>query len=136
MSEQTTAAYSAAIPPAPTSTLLTWATLVEANPSLRSWERSAATAGSKGLVWWCRWASSSGQLRRDVSDAVGHEARPDVFYSALGIAQRKISDTCQAAAQQAREREAAELRRQATPQGPYPTGIPPRLGVLPQPNRS
>jgi hypothetical protein len=97
-----------------------WAALTVANPSLRSWERSAATAGSRSLSWWPKWASGSPLLRQDVSRAIGHEAPPDVFWSAMGIVQRKISDTYQVARQQAEQRQAAEARRQAAQQAPPP----------------
>ncbi len=50
---------------------VTWSALVQTNPSLASWERSAASAGSNGYAWWLRWALASRYLRVDVSAAVG-----------------------------------------------------------------
>jgi hypothetical protein len=116
-----TATTSTPTPPTPPGA--PWSALVQANPSLQSWERSAATAGSRGLSWWPVWAYASGQLRRDVAEAVGSEAPPDVLWSAIGIVQRKISeayDQGRQAAQQAEERTKAELRRQAAQTAPPP----------------
>jgi hypothetical protein len=108
-------------PPVPPG--LAWTTLTAANPSLRSWERSAATAGSRGLSWWVRWASTSPQLKTDVSAAVGHGAPVEAFRQALDLARRQIAEAYQeglSAAEQSRERERAELRRQAVQQAPPP----------------
>ena len=101
---------------------LAWTTLTAANPSLRSWERSAATAGSRGLSWWVRWASGSPLLRSDVSKATGSET-VEAYHEALAIVRRRIVesfDEGRQAAEQVREREAAELRRQAAQQAPPP----------------
>jgi hypothetical protein len=74
---------------------VTWSTLVEANPSLRSWERSAASAGSNGYGWWLRWAESSRYLRVDVSAAVFGDG--DAFHAAMATARRHLAEVFQAA---------------------------------------
>ena len=60
----TTDTYAPAVTTYAPPTPLTWQALTLANPSLLSWERSAAAAGAKQLGWWCRWASDSRILRR------------------------------------------------------------------------
>ncbi len=77
---------------------VTWQALTLANPSLQSWERSAATAGSKGLWWWRAWAMGSGFLSRDVREAIGgHDAPAEVFWAAMATAQRRVWETFEAA---------------------------------------
>jgi hypothetical protein len=103
---------------------LAWTTLTAANPSLRSWERSAASAGSRGLAWWCRWASGSPLLRGDVSKAIG-SASDETFWASLAVVRRRLAESFEqgrAAAEQAQERAKAAERRQAT----RPPAPPPR----------
>jgi hypothetical protein len=95
-----------------------WEALCEANPSLRSWERSAATAGSKQLGWWLRWAWQTPLFRRDINLAVGRDATDEVFFAALDVARRKIRETFEAgrvAAEQAKERERVAAARAPAP---------------------
>ncbi len=95
----------------------TWENLVEANPSLQSWLRSAPVAGGRGLLWWPQWAAGSSALRRDVSAAVGASATTREFWEAHGVALQQITaayDQGRQAAAQAQERTRAEARRQAT----------------------
>jgi hypothetical protein len=124
MTEQTLTTHSPATSTASTATYppgLAWTTLTAANPSLRSWERSAATAGSRQLGWWCRWATGSRALLSDVAQAIGPGQSDEVFHQALTVARARISEAYQSgvvAAQQARERQAIELRRQAAQAAP------------------
>ncbi len=123
----TTDTYAPAVTTYAPPTPLTWQALTLANPSLLSWERSAAAAGAKQLGWWCRWASDSRILRADISHAIGQEASSEVFWSAMGIVQGKLREGYQAgvtARQQAEEREAVAARQQAraTPPPPRPWG--------------
>jgi hypothetical protein len=97
-----------------------WCALVQGNPSLRSWERSATTAGAAGLAWWVRWASGSRYLLADVRAAIGDS---DGFHEALTVARTRISEAYQAgvvAREQAEERTKADARRQAVQQAPPP----------------
>ena len=103
---------------------VTWTTLPVANPSLRSWERSAATAGAAGLAWWPRWAWQTPLLRREISEVIGHGAPPEAFHEALTVVRSKISEAFEAgrqAAQQAAERTRAEARRTTAQQAPPPS---------------
>jgi hypothetical protein len=114
----TQATMTTSTPAAPSITSITWEDLCGRNGSLESWLRSATVAGSKGLGWWVRWASDSRALKSDINLAV---ATATVFHEALTVARSKISEAYQAgvvAAEQAREREAIELRRQAAQQAP------------------
>jgi len=126
MTEQTLTTHSPATSTASTATYppgLAWTTLTAANPSLRSWERSAATAGSRQLGWWCRWATGSRALLSDVAQAIGAGQSDEVFHQALTVARKQIKASFEAgvvARQQAREREAAEAQRQAAQQAPPP----------------
>ena len=116
-----TATTSTPTPPTPPGA--PWSALVQANPSLQSWERSAATAGSRQLGWWCRWATGSRALLSDVAQAIGAGQSDEVFHQALTVARKQIKASFEAgvvARQQAREREAAEAQRQAAQQAPPP----------------
>ncbi len=107
-----TYAYAPAVQPA-----LTWSALCDRNPSLRSWQRSAAAAGARRLSWWLQWAAGSSALRRDVSEAVGASATTREFWEAHGVALQQIAaayDQGRQAAAQAQERTRADARRQTT----------------------
>ena len=120
-----TATTSTPTPPTPPGA--PWSALVQANPSLQSWERSAATAGSRQLGWWCRWATGSRALLSDVAQAIGAGQSDEVFHQALTVARKQISEAFEAgkaAAQQAAERQAIEARRQAAQAAPPPPRRP------------
>ncbi len=113
-----TYAYAPAVQPA-----LTWSALCDRNPSLRSWQRSAAAAGARRLSWWLQWAAGSSALRRDVSEAVGASATTGEFWEAHAVAMRQITEAYQAgvtAAAQAQERETVAARQQARATAPPP----------------
>ncbi len=75
---------------------VTWQALTLANPSLQSWERSAATAGSRGLSWWLRWATGSRYLMVNVRTAIGDDDS-DGFHEALDVARRHVREMFEAA---------------------------------------
>jgi hypothetical protein len=83
-------------PTPPTPAGLAWNMLVEANPSLQSWERSAATAGARNMGWWIKWATTSRYLMVDISQAIAGDA-PEAFHQALTVARAKIRETFEAA---------------------------------------
>ncbi len=88
---------------------VTWQALTLANPSLQSWERSAATAGSRGLWWWPSWCFASGVLRSDVSHAIEPDAPPEAFWAALAVARQRISEVFH------EEERAAKVARHVNP---------------------
>lgn len=75
----------------------TWENLVEANPSLQSWLRSAPVVGGQGLLWWPPWARGSNGLHADVAKAVGSGATRQAFCEAMSVAWWKINEAFQAA---------------------------------------
>jgi hypothetical protein len=104
------------IPTAPPG--LSWSALVQGNPSLASWLRSARQAALNGMSHWLRWANTSTQLKSDVSAAVGHGATVETWRQALDLARQKIAEAYQegqAAREQAEEREKAAERKTRPP---------------------
>ncbi len=70
----------------------TWTELATANPSLLSWERSAASAGRQGLCGWSSWMQGCAFLRGDVHHALPTNATAAEFTAAWKIAAKHLSE--------------------------------------------